>query len=52
MMFGGLFFVYTLYRWASTQRAHDLGMMDPFYVGSQLLNHNLGLIQHLCAAGQ
>jgi cytochrome c oxidase subunit 3 len=44
MMFGGLFFVYTLYRWASTQRAHDLGMMDPFYVGSQLLNHNLGLI--------
>jgi cytochrome c oxidase subunit 3 len=44
MMFGGLFFVYTLYRWAATQRAHDLGMIDPFYVGSQLLNHTLGLV--------
>jgi cytochrome c oxidase subunit 3 len=44
MMFGGLFFVYTLYRWSATQRSHDLGMMDPFYVGSQMLNHTLGLL--------
>ncbi len=44
MMFGGLFFVYTLYRWTATQRAHDLGMTDPFFVGSELLNQPLGLI--------
>lgn len=43
MMFGGLFFVYTLYRWASAVKAHEAGMYDPFFVGSQLLNHPLGL---------
>jgi cytochrome c oxidase subunit III len=43
MMFGGLFFVYALYRWAGAVKAHQAGMLDPFSVGSSLLNHNLGL---------
>jgi hypothetical protein len=44
MMFGGLFFVYTRFTAVfNATSATTWGMMDPFYVGSQLLNQILGL---------
>ena len=43
MMFGALFFVYSLYRHLFAVKAHELGQVDPFGAGSQLLNEPVGL---------
>lgn len=42
MMFGGLFFVYALYRQLFAVAAYKLGMADPFAAGGYLLNVRLG----------
>lgn len=43
MMFGALFFVYSLYRWRFTMAAHENGQVDPFYAGSHMLNTTMGM---------
>lgn len=42
MMFGGLFFVYTLYRHLAAGAAHVAGGSDPFATGGHMLNVPLG----------
>lgn len=47
MMFGALFFVYSLYRWKFTTAAHVAGQVDPFYAGSHMLNTPMGMANTL-----
>lgn len=47
MMFGGLFFVYSLYRWKFENAAHLAQQLNPYFIGSRMLNEPVGFVNTL-----